>query len=152
MGERAVYCDAILQVDRQNHRQRHAQSGVPCKLDGEDVANYVTSLWRMTSRLEKKDSFRWFGPVATLLGRFGEPNGPTTEQVSLAAQLRKVLKRGGAWGPLGPPEPLPPPSIESEPTAPTARPVITSGRVRAVETPPLPDRYDGPGDFDEFTP
>jgi hypothetical protein len=122
------------------------------KLDGEDVANYVTSLWRMTSRLEKKDSFRWFGPVATLLGRFGEPNGPTAEQLSLAAQLRKALKRGAALGPLAPPEPLPAPSIESEPTAPTARPVITSGRVRAVETPPLPDRYDGPGDFDDFTP
>ena len=84
------------------------------KLDGEDVANCVTSLWRMTSRLEKKDSFRWFGPVATLLGRFGEPNGPTAEQLGLAAQLRKALKRGAALGPLGPPEPLPAPSIESE--------------------------------------
>ena len=119
------------------------------KLDGQDVANCVTSLWRMTSRLEKKDSFRWFGPVATLLGRFGEPNGPTAEQLGLAAQLRKALKQGAALGPLGPPEPLPAASIESEPTA---RPVITSGRLGAVETPPLPDRYDGPGDFDDFTP
>jgi hypothetical protein len=84
-----------------------------------------------------------------MLGRFGEPNGPTAEQLGLAAQLRKALKQGAALGPLGPPEPLPAASIESEPTA---RPVITSGRLGAVETPPLPDRYDGPGDFDDFTP
>ena len=45
-------------------------------------------------------------PLATLLGQFGEPNGPTVEEVRLGAQLRKAFKTGASWeAPLEPPAP-----------------------------------------------
>ena len=118
------------------------------KVNGKDT-NPVTVKWRMTSRLERNGDQRWYAPNPVLLGRFGEPNGPTTEEVRFAAQLRKSLKQGGvAWeAPLEPPEPPPPTPVSAlvERRAPI---VVTSGRpaLRSVETPP-PLEHDGGPDY-----
>ena len=110
------------------------------KSQGDDIANPVTRKWRMTSQLERRGEHRWYKPLATLLGKFGEPNGPTIEQVRLGAQLRKAFKDGMGWeAPLEPPTP---PDL-SAPVERHASITVTSGRRRWSKPPPI-DRYDGP--------
>lgn len=110
------------------------------------VANPVLTKWRMTSRSESNGKDRWSLPVATIVGQFGEERGPTIEEVRLAGLLRRSLKQGL---PIEPEPPEPPP----EPVERTPRPMITSGRpiVRAVETPPARDHYDGPDDGVDYS-
>ena len=48
----------------------------------------------MTSRLEKKDTRRWFLPVPTLIGKLGEPNGPSLADVLKDAELRQAFLKG----------------------------------------------------------
>jgi hypothetical protein len=116
------------------------------KVNGKDT-NPVLSKLRMTSRLERSGDDRWYAPNPILLGRFGEPNGPTEEQVRLGAQLRKAFKDGAAWeAPLEPPAAhLASMSGHEQRRTPI---VITSGRpaLRSVETAPPLEPYDGPDD------
>ena len=88
-----------------NRVSRKAPSG--------EVANPVLFKWRMTTQLERKRR----SPITSrpqLLGKFGEPNGPTIEEVRLGAQLRKAFKTGASWeAPLEPPAP-PNPSAQIE--------------------------------------
>ena len=120
------------------------------KVQGEDITNPVTRKWRMTSQMERRGDYRWFKPVATLLGKFGEPNGPTIEQVRLGAQLRKAFKDGATWeAPLEPPEPPAAHLASMSGHEQRRAPIITSGRsaLKAVETPPPLEPYDdGPDD------
>ena len=124
------------------------------KVDGKDV-NPVTVKWRMTSRLERSGDDRWYAPDPQWLGRLGEPNGPTVEEVRLGAQLRKALKTGASWeGPLEPPAP-PNPSAQIERQPSERQPddrrgsiAITSGRpaLKSVETAPPLEHDGGPDD------
>jgi hypothetical protein len=113
------------------------------------VANSVLTKWRVRSRIEKRNDKRWALPEPIILGRYGEPGGPTPEQMRLAGELRRSLKQGL---PIAP-EPPEPPAIEAESVVRTPRPVITSGRpiVREVESPP-PIECEGPGEFDDIIP
>ena len=82
----------------------------------------------MTSRLESNGDHRWYAPDPHLLGRFGEPNGPTIEQVRLGAQLRKAIKTGASWeAPLEPPAP-PNPSAQIERQPASASPMTAADR------------------------
>ena len=91
----------------------------------------------MRSRLERSgNDQRWHAPDPQLLGRFGESDGPTVEEVRLGAHLRKALKTGASW------------------EAPLERGgsiAITSGRpaLKSVETTPPVETYDGP-DSDSY--
>jgi hypothetical protein len=134
---------------------RELMNRVSRKSPGSDVANPVLFKWKMTSQLERRGDYRWYKPLATLLGRFGEPNGngPTIEQVRLGAHLRKAFKAGASWeAPLEPPAPPNPSAqIERQPyeRQPHDHPgsiAITSGRpaLKSVETTPPVETYDGP--------
>ena len=106
----------------------------------------------MTSRLERSSNDqRWYVPDPQLLGRLGEADGPTVEEVRLGAHLRKALKTGASWeAPLEPPAP-PDPSAQIE-RQPYERPggsiAITSGRpaLKSVETAPPLEHDGGPDD------
>ena len=120
------------------------------KIDGK-AANPVTIKWRMTSRLERNGDQRWYVPDPQLLGRFGEPNGPTIEEVRLGANCarrsrpaqagkRRLSRRRR-------------PSVEPRSNASAAqRPggsiAITSGRpaLKSVETAPPLEHDGGPDD------
>jgi hypothetical protein len=84
------------------------------------------------------NSTSFYLPVLALLGKLGEPTGPTVAQVRLAAQLRQKFKEGLPWAPE--------PPVELEKPAPRQRSVtITSGKQALDDARPLlPDRYDGP--------
>ena len=109
----------------------------------------------MTSQLERRGDYRWYKPLATLLGKFGEPNGPTIDEVRLGAQLRKAFKTGASWdAPLEPPAP-PNPSAQIERQPYERQPddhrgsiAITSGRpaLKSVETAPPLEHDGGPDD------
>ena len=145
---------------------RTLMNRVSRKAPGGEVANPVLFKWRMTTQLERNGEYTYHKPLATLLGKFGEPNGngPTIEQVRLGAQLRKAFKTGASWeAPLEPPAP-PNPSAQIEQQPHDHQPqgrhpddhrgsiAVTSGRpaLKSVEiAPPLehdggPD--EGPGD------
>ena len=83
------------------------------KAAGEEVANPVLIKWRMTSRAGGGNGNRWQLPEPTVIGRFGEANGPTIEEVRAAARLRKAFKQGLPWA-LEPPEP---PRLDAVPQA-----------------------------------
>jgi hypothetical protein len=118
-------------------------NAVSRKLPGGEVSNPVLFKWKMTSQLDRDGDFRWHKPLPTLLGKFGEPNGPTIEEVRLGAQLRKAFKTGSDWGvaiePPTPPDPSAP--LERRGTI-----AITSGHQASRETAPAIDQYDGPDD------
>jgi hypothetical protein len=73
------------------------------KVEGENISGMVIGLWEWTSRLAPgANSTSFYLPVLTLLGKFGEPAGPTLAQVRLAAQLRQKFKEGLPWAPEPP--------------------------------------------------
>jgi hypothetical protein len=82
------------------------------RIEGEEIKGIVLGKWKVTSRLEKRDDYRWHLPVVTLVGKFGEATGPTLVDTLLAARLRQAFKQGETWEPPGePPVPPPPPPI-----------------------------------------
>lgn len=64
---------------------------VRVEVDGETV-RVCGALYRLTSELERKQGYTWYGPRYTKLGILGEANGPTIEQVRLARDLRFEFK------------------------------------------------------------
>jgi hypothetical protein len=132
---------------------RELMNRVSRKSPGGEVANPVLFKWLMSSQLERRGDYHWHKPLATLLGKFGEPNsnGPTIEQVRLGAQLRKAFKTGASWeAPLEPPTP-PNPSAQIERSArerPGGSIAITSGRpaLKSVEAAPPLEHDGGPDD------
>ena len=85
------------------------------------VKGCMLGRYRMTSRLEKKDTRRWHLPVIEYLGKYGQPNGPSLASVMELAELRKtflaglppVLKASQAALEIdGPPEPSASSSID----------------------------------------
>ena len=131
---------------------RELMNRVSRKSPGGEVANPVLFKWLMSSQLERRGDYRWHKPLATLLGKFDEPNGPTVEEVRLGAQLRKAFKTGASWeAPLEPPAPPNPsaPAIERQRRPSAAGSIaITSGRpaLKSVETAPPLEHDGGPDD------
>jgi hypothetical protein len=80
-------------------------------IDGRDAWSFANGKWLIAARLERKGDFRWFLPVVTLIGRFGEEGGPPLEEWRLALHARRAFKEGGAWDPASlaalPPPPAP---------------------------------------------
>jgi hypothetical protein len=110
----------------------------------------VCGKWRLTSRVEKKLDYRWHIPVTTRLGVFGQPTGPSVDEMRMAAELRRDLKAQA--------------SVEQAARLETARAIegpsrasitITSGRqaIAHQEPPPAPpppiESYDGPDESSE---
>ena len=78
------------------------------KVEGEAIKGVILGKWKVTSRLEQRNDYRWYLPGVTLLGKLGEKEGPTLAEVMTAARLRQAFKEGLPWAPE-PPEPPPPP-------------------------------------------
>jgi hypothetical protein len=53
--------------------------------------------WRLTATFEKKDNDRYCKPYVALLGKLGEPNGPTVDEWRQAQTLRRAFKDGVPW-------------------------------------------------------
>ena len=58
-----------------------------------DIRGPVLGRYRKTSYLEKKGDRRWFKPVATYLGKLGQPNGPSLETVLACAEMRLAFRQ-----------------------------------------------------------
>ena len=103
------------------------------KVDSEGLGGLVVGKWVMRAKIERVGDYRWFTPTLELAGKLREANGPSLEQVRIAAKLRAEFRAGRA--------PTPAPTAIAAPT-PTPRPVITSGRplhIKAVEKASLID-------------
>jgi hypothetical protein len=115
-----------------------------------DLKGSVLGLFQMTTRLKVEGARRWFLPVPILLGKMGERQGPSVDDVVVCAQLRQAFKEGA---PL--PEPPEPPAIAAPPHEARPRPTIASGRQTLASpepppsAPPPTESYDGPGELDE---
>jgi hypothetical protein len=53
--------------------------------------------WRMTATHERNGDDRWCKPAVALLGKLGEPKGPTIPEWRQAQTLRKAVKDGTSW-------------------------------------------------------
>jgi hypothetical protein len=114
-------------------------------LDG--VKGCVLGRYRMTSRLEKKDTRRWFAPSIEYLGKLGQPNGPSLASVMELARMRKtflaglppMLEASRAALEIEPPEPPPPPVTNNAGDG--------DNYPDRSEAPPL--EHDGRGDLDD---
>lgn len=104
------------------------------KIAGEEIRGLVIGKWRMTSRLKQRGDYRWHLPRIELIGKLGDRDGPTLDEVRFAAQMRKSFKDGLPWAP----EPPEPPAVET-PLRPKM--ITTSGRQSAVCEPPMRGRY-----------
>ena len=106
-------------------------SRLKAEIDGATLDGAVIGKWLLSSRLERKDSFRWYLPVLSLLGKLGEARGPTLNEVRFAARLRANFKQGLAWMAMDPPEP---PALEAPegPPEPSNTPASDGGRRRRV--------------------
>ena len=108
------------------------------KVEGEGLGGLVVGKWLMRSHVEKSGDYRWFAPSVELVGKLREANGPTLEQVRIAAKLRQEFRAGAGL------TSTPAPTAIAAPT-PTPRPIITSGRplqIKSVEKAPLIDPSD----------
>ena len=108
------------------------------KVDSEGLGGLVVGKWVMRSRVEKSGDYRWYTPSLELVGKLREANGPTLEQVRIAAKLRQEFRAGAGM------TSTPAPTAIAAPT-PTPRPIITSGRplqIKTVEKAPLIDPSD----------
>ena len=64
---------------------------VRVNVDGE-VVRVCGALWKMTSELERKNSYTWCSPRFEKLGVLGQPNGPSLDQVRVAKAERFGFK------------------------------------------------------------
>jgi hypothetical protein len=64
---------------------------VRVNVDGE-VVRVCGALWKMTSELERKNSYTWYSPRFERLGVLGQPNGPSLDLVRMAKTLRFEFK------------------------------------------------------------
>jgi len=148
--------------------------GISTKIDGRDYL-VVGAKWSIGTRLESNDLGQWFLPTFRLLGKLGEPKGPTLEEARRARDLRVGLKREAAEAAaLAAPAATPalsvatprapaPEAMISPPRAP-GKATFTTGHLDAKlnatggqsprapgeprgfrEAPPI-ERYDGPDD------
>jgi hypothetical protein len=77
--------------------------------DGVELQGPPISRWRLTSQLQRRADMRWFTPRTVLLGRLGEPEGPSVQLWRIAARSRLAFKEGLDWAPQALPAPAPAP-------------------------------------------
>jgi hypothetical protein len=120
--------------------------------DGE-LKGSVLGLFQMTSRLEQQGARRWFLPVPILLGKMGEKNGPSVDEVLKAAELRQAFLNGAPL-PESPNRPaITAPQLEARQPETRPRAVFTSGHQAPVRPePPPPAAYAGPAEIDDDIP
>jgi hypothetical protein len=53
--------------------------------------------WRLTATFERDGDMRWCKPAVALLGKLGEPKGPTVDEWRQAQTLRRAVKDGASW-------------------------------------------------------
>ena len=68
-----------------------AADKISVNVDGE-VVRVAGALWKMTSELERKNSYTWYSPRFEKLGMLGEANGPSLDLVRVAKTLRFEFK------------------------------------------------------------
>jgi hypothetical protein len=115
-----------------------------------DLKGSVLGLFQMTTRLKVDGARRWFLPVPNLLGKMGEKNGPSVDDVIACAQLRQAFKEGAPLPETPEPQAIAAPARQAGP-----RPVITSGRQALANPepqPPPPSEYAGPSEIDDDIP
>jgi hypothetical protein len=61
---------------------------------GDEIHSCTVAQWGMTSNYRKEGDRRWFEPVVSLLGKLGEPKGPTIAQWRTAQTLRRAFRDG----------------------------------------------------------
>ena len=112
------------------------------------VKGPVLGRYRMTTRLETKDTRHWFLPSIEYLGKLGQPNGPSLASVMELAKMRETFLAG-----------LPPMletsraelEIDGPPVPPASPSLANNARdlndyPDRSEAPPL--EHDGRGDLD----
>ena len=60
-------------------------------VDGE-VVRVAGALWKMTSELERRNSYTWYSPRFEKIGVLGQPNGPSIDLVRVAKAARFEFK------------------------------------------------------------
>jgi hypothetical protein len=122
-------------------------------IGAESVSACTLGKWRLTATFEKdtESDHRWCEPAVTLIGKLGEPKGPTVAEWRLARTLRRAIKDGTPWQEaqtslLPQPEPAKPKLAVVEPTPTFVEPRLTAAERAAAwaEGPPEPDP-DDPG-------
>jgi hypothetical protein len=75
------------------------------KLPGEakPIRGPLISKWRMGVTERREGSYRWWTPHPELLGRFGEPGGPSIEEVRFAREARANFLNGWSLWDEAPP-------------------------------------------------
>jgi hypothetical protein len=106
-----------------------------------DLRGSVLGLFQMTTRLKTEGARRWFLPVPILLGKMGERNGPSIDDVIVLAQLRQAFKEGA-----------PLPELPEPPALAGPKPIITSGPQALANPAPPPAEYSGPSEIDDDIP
>jgi hypothetical protein len=96
--------------------------------------------WRMSTTERREGSHRWWTPNPELLGKLGEPGGPTIDEVRFARQARAIFLDGGTlWGDSTP-------AVEAPRAARLQE--VTSGPPAAIDDlPPKPDVVDYPAGY-----
>jgi hypothetical protein len=107
----AVGLDWVGRAERLRVRAE-APDGKP-----EELKGCTLGVFKLTSRSEKKGAFPYPVPVVTLVGKLGEPGGPSVERWRFAGGLRQAFKQSGGldWVPdeaLDPPAPPPDPALQ----------------------------------------
>jgi hypothetical protein len=129
---------------------RSQLKAVEAVVDGRRSRNMTLALFEMSSELvHGRNQYAWMAPKPTLVGVFGQPDGPRIELARVATALRDRFKQGGAWAS----EPLPaiaaPPPTEA-PRIPASERGTPKSDIRSgldawkSDPPPIPpDQYDG---------
>jgi hypothetical protein len=80
-------------------------------VDGQEIWGFAVGKWQISSRMEKSSRGAWFAPVVVLLGRVGDPLGPSADEWRAATKARLAFKQGMPWEvpdaipAIAPPEP-----------------------------------------------
>jgi hypothetical protein len=80
-------------------------------VDGQEVWGFAVGKWKISSRLERSSRGAWFTPIVALLGRIGDPLGPSSDEWRAAVKARLAFKANMPWEApdaipaIAPPEP-----------------------------------------------
>ena len=75
---------------------------VQAVIDGKPLRGYVTGKWKLSSEHKKSgDSFRWYAPVLSLIGRVGEERGPSVAGDAPGRSLTRGQLQAGLGDELG---------------------------------------------------
>jgi hypothetical protein len=117
---------------------------VPTANGGEPLRGYALGKWRLSSRPVERGGRSYFRPTVELVGKLGEPNGPSVEEARATHAVRQAFLRGLSWE-SGPQiedhsaEPLP---LARDWTPPSPSPVAANDQHDELNPPPADDYAD----------